>query len=352
MGMTRRELALFGGAGMVALAAQAVGASPPLPVGAAAFDPTPFVHPELRFLVPAFLKFKTGGTLSSETLGQLRKMLGGGAPDPAARAVRVPGRSGAPDVLAYVLNGTASGAVRPAILYVHGGGFVAGNAASKTGELQQLARDLDCVIVAVDYRLAPETQFPGPLEDCYAALTWLYRNAQSLGVDRRRIAVMGESAGGGLAAMLSIAARDRREVPILFQSLIYPMLDDRTGSTRAVQPPLGSLTWDSAANRFGWTSFLGVAAGSAHVPPGSVPARVERLTGLPRTFIGVGSIDLFVSEDVEYAQRLISEAVPTELLVVPGAFHGFNGAAPNAGVSRQFNTAVKLALQNAFASTW
>jgi acetyl esterase/lipase len=162
---------------------------------------------------------------------------------------------------------------------------------------------------------------------------------------------MGVSAGGGHAAMLVIAARDRGEVPVAFQCLIYPMLDDRTGSSRQVPPHLGAYIWVPASNRFGWSSLLGVPAGSRVVPAGAVPARVQNLAGLPPAFIGVGSIDLFVDEDIEYARRLIDSGVPTELFVVPGAYHGFDLIAPEASVSKAFRASWSTALANAFVRT-
>src|SRR5258705_2037403 len=161
----------------------------------------------------------------------------------------IPGRAGAPDVRVYVVNSTAGGAPRAAILYTHGGGFVLGDAKASLNAIQEVALALDCVIVTVEYRLAPETPFPGSLEDNYAGLKWLHANAGELGVDRSRIALAGESAGGGHAAMLAIAARDRGEVPITFQSLVYPMLDDRTGSTRKTPPHIGAFVWTPEYNR-------------------------------------------------------------------------------------------------------
>jgi acetyl esterase/lipase len=214
--------------------------------------------------------------------------------------------------------------------------------------LQRIALDHDCVIVTVDYRLAPETPFPGSLEDNYAALKWLHRSADSLGVDASRIVVMGESAGGGHAAMLAIAARDRGEAPIAFQLLIYPMLDDRTGSSRRVPPYVGAYVWLPAENRFAWSCLLGMPAGSGMVPIGAVPARVENLVGLPPTFVGVGSIDLFVDEDIHYARRLITSGVPTELCVVSGAYHGFDVIAPEAARSKDFVVTWSAALARAF----
>ncbi|HEX7856293.1 MAG TPA: alpha/beta hydrolase [Sphingobium sp.] len=354
MDITRRDFALLGSMGAIGAAALApiTHASATTTPATTPFDPTPYVHPELRFLVPQLMQLRSGTAMSTEQLPMLREMLASAPAIAEAQVVRIPASSRAPEVRAYLLKGEGPAHPKPALIYVHGGGYIAGSAASETRKLRQMAHELDCCILAVEYRLAPETPFPGPLEDCYAALEWLHSNAATLGVDPRRIAIMGESAGGGLAAMLAIAARDRKEIPILFQLLVYPMLDDRTGSTRSVKPPIGSLTWDSGTNRFGWTSFLGKPAGSAHVPAGSVPARVDNLAGLPRTFIGVGSIDLFVSEDLEYARRLIEQRVPTELLVVPGAFHGFQIAAPKADVSQQFNAAIKNALLSAFSLHW
>ena len=216
--------------------------------------------------------------------------------------------------------------------------------------LQRIAQTCNCLVVSVDYRLAPETRFPGALEDNYAALRWLYANADATGVDRNRIAIGGESAGGGHAAALAIAARDRKEVPIAFQLLIYPMLDDRTGSSRPVPPHIGEFVWTAESNVFGWTSLLGVPAGSAKIPPGSVPARVNDLLGRPPAYIGVGAIDLFVDEDIEYARRLIDAGVSTELHVIPGAYHAFERLAPKATVSTRFTESWTSALRRVLRS--
>jgi acetyl esterase/lipase len=231
---------------------------------------------------------------------------------------------GHPDVAIYVIN-AKPGTSRPAILHTHGGGFVMGSAESSINGLQELCVQLDCVAVSVEYRLAPETSYAGSVEDNYAGLKWLHANAASIGADPKKIAVMGESAGGGHAAMLAIAARDRGEVPICYQCLIYPMLDDRTGTSRKVPPHVGTLIWTPAQNYFGWESLLGTKPAGAKAPKGAVPARVLDLKGLPPAFIGVGTLDLFHDEDVDYAQRLNAVGVNAELIVVPGAFHGFDG---------------------------
>jgi acetyl esterase/lipase len=273
------------------------------------------------------------------------------APLPAGVLTRqAPGDRDQPPVTVYVVGADPGHAApRGAILFIHGGGLIAGDARDDLRRLQSLAKRLDCVIASVQYRLAPGNPFPGPREDCYAALKWLYAEATTLGVDPARLVVMGESAGGGLAAMLTIAARDRGAIPIAFQALVYPMLDDRTASTRPVGPNIGTLIWRAADNRKGWSAFLGKPAGSRDVPPGSVPARVADLAGLPPSFIGVGSIDLFAGEDIAFARRLVGAGVPVEMLVVPGAFHGFQLIAPNAPVSRQFTTALENALMRALA---
>jgi acetyl esterase/lipase len=257
---------------------------------------------------------------------------------------------GMPDVPVTVIGAGRSGAPRPAVLHIHGGGMILGRVGDTIVASQKLAAELDCVVVEVDYRLSPETPFPGPLEDCYTALGWLYDNAPALGVDPRRIAIMGESAGGGLAAMLAIAARDRGRIPVRYQVLIYPMLDDRTGSVRRVPPFIGTIGWNEAGNRFGWSSFLGRPAGSAGVPEGAVPARVERLAGLPPAFIGVGTLDLFVDEDIAFAGRLVQAGVPTQLHVTPDAYHGFDFIAPGSRAATAFTRAWKSALRAAFAT--
>src|SRR5215471_10211141 len=216
--------------------------------GKSLIDPMDLVNSELRPPLQMFLKMplpKFEVELNPAQLATLRKMDFGQKPrlqQPSVTERMVPGRGGAPDVRVFVINSKA-GERRPAILHTHGGGYFLGSASSDVPDLQVLAKTLDCVIVTVDYRLAPETRFPGSLEDNYAALKWLYTNAEELGADRTKFALAGESAGGGHAAMLAIAARDRGEVPVKFQSLVYPMLDDRTGST--LQPPayIGTYLW-------------------------------------------------------------------------------------------------------------
>lgn len=315
-------------------------------------DPLDFVDPELRASAQAQLS-QPLPTLTVEGLPALRAMWPVPDPLPAPTVVErlVPGMSGAPPVAVQVIGQVQGGRRRPAVLHIHGGGMISGRAKNLTPFCQELASRFDCLVVNVDYRLAPETPFPGPVQDLYAALKWLHDEAESLGVDRDRIAVMGESAGGGLAALLAIMARDRGEVPICLQVMLYPMLDDRTGSVGAVPDHIGAIGWNAAANAFGWSAFLGVPAGSAAVPIAAAPARIADLTGLAPAFIGVGAIDLFVEEDIDYARRLVTAGVPTTLVVAPGAYHAFDFVVPQARVSRDFTQAWQAALAAAFGQT-
>ncbi|MFA6124528.1 MAG: alpha/beta hydrolase [Sphingomonas sp.] len=349
--LTRRDLAINGLAGLAA-------ASLPHSAGMAQ-APTPrvvdlsLVDPQLRAAAREAAPITTMlSALSTATLPSVRAAGGKVSAFEAGVPVdrrSIPGGRSAPDVVIYVINARA-GTARPAILHTHGGGFVVGTAANDVPRLQAMAAALDCVIVTVDYRLAPEVGYQGAIEDNYAGLRWLFANAALLGADPQRIAVMGESAGGGHAALLALAARDRGEFRLAFQLLVYPMLDDRTGSSRPVPATVGQIIWTPAANRFGWGAFLGQTPGTAKVPAAAVPARVRDLSGLPPAFICVGALDLFVEEDMEYARRLIGVGVPTELLVVPGAFHGFDNGSPDARVVKQFNDAKLNALRRIWAT--
>jgi acetyl esterase/lipase len=204
-----------------------------------------------------------------------------------------------------------------------------------------------CVAVSVDYRLAPETGHPGPVEDCYAALKWFYENAGLLGVNPRKIAIGGESAGGGLAAALGLMARDRGEVPVAFQLLSYPMIEDRDAGNP--HPFTGEFIWSTASNRFGWRALLGESAGGEEVSQYAAAARAVNLEGLPPTCIGVGAIDLFLDENVAYAQRLVRAGVPTELHIYPGAYHGFDLSVETADVSKRFRRDMVDALKRALS---
>jgi len=226
---------------------------------------------------------------------------------------------------------------RPALLYLHGGGYVFGSPEQILPTMQRLAADAGCVICLPAYRLAPENTFPAPLEDNHLALSWMFENAIALGIDTDRIAVGGDSAGGGHAASLAIAARDRQLYPIAFQLLLYPMLDDRTGSSRPAPAKVGEFIWTAENNEFGWSSYLGCPAGGPNVPSQAVPARIEDLTDLPPTLIATGSLDLFCDENTRFADRLDQNGVDVDLQIFSGAFHGFNVMVPEAKISKRFH---------------
>lgn len=311
------------------------------------------VDPELRDIALKMKAMTESYTpLSLNKLAQRRATIAAMAP-PWLEGItveerQIAGDDGNPEVTIFIVNAKPGGSV-PAILHLHGGGFNAGSSRAGMCQIQELAEALDCVVVSVEYRLAPESPFPGALADNYAALRWMHENAQQIGADTTRIAVLGESAGGGHAALLALKARDLGTYPICFLALIYPMLDDRTGTSRAVPDHIGAFGWNAETNRFGWECYLGRAPGGDDIPAEAVPARIKNLAGLPPSFIGIGTLDLFVSENITFANRLIEAAVPVELVVIPGAIHGFDTLAKESAPAKRF-TALKLAaLRRAFA---
>lgn len=235
---------------------------------------------------------------------------------------------------------------RPCLLWIHGGGYVGGSPFITDLRLFRWAGEHDCVVVAVQYGLAPEKPYPAGLEDCYAGLSWVHEHADELGVDPARVAVVGESAGGGLAAALAILARDRGEYPILFQLLIYPMVDDRTvlDADRPDAP-----VWTKAANALAWAAYHSGLAHGQTPPITAAPgrARPDQLTGLPPCFLSVGSLDLFRDEVIDYAKALQRAGVPAELHVYAGTFHASDHLAPEAAVSRRFERDLDTALGRA-----
>jgi triacylglycerol lipase len=232
---------------------------------------------------------------------------------------------GGPDVRLVVIAPPSGTKDRGAILHIHGGGMVVGTADRAVADKPLLAVEHDCVVVSVDYRLAPETPFPGPQEDNYAALLWLAANAAALDVDPARIVVMGESAGGGLAASLALMARDRGGPQPAGQALIYPMLDWRTGGPedRYRNRHTGEFVWTREKNRFGWEALRGGYQPTDARKAWFSPALADDLAGLPPAYLSTGALDLFLDEDLDYARRLIDCGVPTELHVYPGAIHAF-----------------------------
>ncbi|MDH4148594.1 MAG: alpha/beta hydrolase fold domain-containing protein [Acidimicrobiia bacterium] len=274
------------------------------------------------------------GTLSDETLPQIRAAMAGfPVPELSDQVTRtdheVPGSGG---VVVRVHRPVGAQGELPCVYWMHGGGLVLGSYAGDDARFDRWCPMFDCVGVSVEYRLAPETPYPGPLDDCYAGLRWVHDRAAELGVDRSRIGIGGASAGAGLAAGLGLLARDRGEVALAFQLLIYPMLDDRqiTASSQWLDP-----IWPPAANTYGWRAYLGDRAKGADVPEYAAPARATNLAGLPSTLIAVGAIDGFSDEDIDYAVRLRHAGVPVELHVYPGAPHGFDSLLPNTAIAKR-----------------
>jgi acetyl esterase/lipase len=231
-----------------------------------------------------------------------------------------------------------------ALLWIHGGGLVMGSAKQDDRFCRAVAERLGLFVASVDYRLAPEHPYPAALDDCMAGLRWLL---EARGFAPQRVAVGGDSAGGGLAAAVALRHRDSGAQTLAFQLLAYPMLDDRTTLRTEFDAPQvrkRMRMWSPDSNRFGWNAYLNGGAGDGQAVPYAAPARAEDVRDLPPAWIGVGSNDLFHDEDVIYAQRLTDAGVPCELVVVPGAYHGFDLVQQRAAVSKQFTSAKVAAL--------
>jgi acetyl esterase/lipase len=245
----------------------------------------------------------------------------------------VPAREGSPEVPLIICRPTTIHTTVPLLYFIHGGGMIMGTARDGIGEALDLAEEVGAALISVEYRLAPETPHPGPVEDCYAGLAWAVEHAAELGVDPARVVVGGASAGGGLAAAVALLARDRGGPGLLGQLLVYPMIDDRNDTPSAHQMATAPI-WDQATNEVGWTALLGAARGGPDVSPYAAPARAANLAGLPPAYIDVGSVDTFRSEDIDYAERLWEAGGVAELHVWPGGSHGFDVFAPDSYLTR------------------
>jgi acetyl esterase/lipase len=231
-----------------------------------------------------------------------------------------------------------------AMLWIHGGGMVMGVPEQDDPWLSSLADELGILVVSVEYRLATEDPYPAGLDDCMTAVWWLHRTATDLGVDPHRVAVGGSSAGGGLAAAVALRARDEGGPPLCFQLLNYPMLDDRT-VLRVDHGGTGEFTWTPVSNRFGWSAYLGGEPREHDDRAHAVPARATDLSGLPPAWIGVGQLDLFHAEDVEYARRLAEAGVACELVDEPGMYHGADQLVPKAARMKAYRQSMVDALR-------
>ncbi len=245
---------------------------------------------------------------------------------------QVPGRDGAPDVTIRVHRPKSAAGALPCLYWMHGGGYVFGTYTQDDLRFDKWCQSLNMVGVSVEYRLAPETPYPGPLEDAYAGLVWVHANASEIGVDPNRIGIGGGSAGAGLAAGLALLVRDRGEIPLTCQLLIYPMIDDRRVTESSTwEVPI----WPPKSNETGWKAYLGPLFGTDDIPAYAAATRATDLAGLPPAFIIVGALDGFLDEDVDYAMRMTRASVPVELHVYPGGPHGFDALLPGTQLARR-----------------
>ena len=286
-------------------------------------------HSTLDLLDPAYHEMVTTfGTLdiSDETLAAVRQIMNADGsfsemPD-VVETFAVPDSSAS---FRLFRPEQSEKSAKPVGIYIHGGGMISGRAASSDAHCFQLVQSQDVIVANVEYRLAPETPLPDSVEDCHDVLAYVFNNAEALGVDPNRISVMGHSAGGGLAAALSILTRDRGEVPIKSQFLIYPMLDHRTDTTAGPVNNLatGEFIWNRTNNRYGWNTLRGNYKLDDERIGQFSPSLAPSTAGLPSAFIATGSLDLFREEDADYALRLIRERISCEFHIYDGAVQGF-----------------------------
>ncbi len=303
------------------------------------------VDPALLPLLEAFPPID----VSAETLPGFRTVVKEMSvmPDPATHPdvrieeVVVPGGGAAASGIRCLLHRPTQRTSSGALLDIHGGGFVMGCAEMDVPRNIELVRATGCTILAVDYRFAPEHPHPAALEDCHAALVWLAAQLPALGITSGRIGLIGESAGGGLAAALALLARDRKSVPLTCQALIYPMLvpPEHSLDTRSPDPRTGHFVWTRASNSFAWSAFLPDPA-AARTIAGLAPD----LSGLPPAFLAVGELDLFVHDNLAYVGRLLGAGCPVEAHLYPGAFHAFDRMV-DAPVSRRYASELTAFIQ-------
>ena len=284
--------------------------------------------------------------LSRDTVVAVRTMRAEWSPPPAETFLTIEEHRFATDdgVVRVVLYGPPDREVRPGLLWVHGGGYVLGT--PEDDRARVIAEEVGCRVVSVDYRLAPEHPFPAGVEDCFASLRWMVEHASELCIDPERIAVGGQSGGGGMAAGFVLMNRDRGGPQPVLQLLLYPMIDNLhdTPSGRYSNHPV----WNRATSLRAWEMYLDGTPGP-DASPYAAATRAEDLAGLPPTFICIGSEELFRDENIDYARRLIAAGVSTELAVFPGVYHGADLFVPDAAVSRRLNRSFVQALSDAFA---
>jgi acetyl esterase/lipase len=289
------------------------------------------VTPELR--TPAALL--TGIPMNALTLPLIRALMGWRSrPEPGVTLTEHRVGDGSIEVL--VQAPADRSARRPAVLWLHGGGLCAGSAQLEAQPAGRLAGEIGAVVVSPNYRLAPENPFPAALDDCMAVLAWMVKDADELGIDPSRIGLYGWSSGGGLAAAVAQRALDEG-VRLRAQALVSPMLDDRT-ALRDDLSGRGELTWSPRSNRWAWTAYLGRRPRIDDAPEYAAPARRADVAGLPAAWIGVGDLEVFYDEGVDYAAALKSAGVPCELVTVQGMYHTADGVRQDAPSMRRFRS--------------
>lgn len=289
------------------------------------------IHPELK----AAFEAAPAMTITAETLSSLQKYFVI-APEalPKDDAVEVHDEVIGGKLRVMVYKPKSDAEKLPGLLWIHGGGHILGTPEQDAALCIRFAKEAGCIVVAPDYRLAPEHKYPADVEDCYNALVWMTEN---LPVRKDRVAVSGQSAGGGLTAAVALMARDKKAPAIHFQMPLYPMLDCRT-----ITPSTYQITdhrvWCRDFNLTAWKIYLGddVNADNVKDVPAYVsPALAEDVSNLPPAYIMVGGLDPFRDESIAYAQRMMQAGVPVELHVVPGCTHGFEVGFPDAEVSKR-----------------
>lgn len=257
----------------------------------------------------------------------------------------VPGWEGDPEVPVRVYRPRSAATAAPGILLIHGGGFIVGSVEAEHAGAVLMAADTGAVVVSVDYRLAPEHPYPAALHDCYASLAYLHAEAAPLGVDPSRVAVVGTSAGGGLAAAVALVARDLSGPPLCFQMLHIPELDDRL-ETPSMREFVDSPIWNRPLAVQSWQAYLGKLSGSPDVPAHAAPARATDLSGLPPAYVSTAENDPLRDEGIAYALGLLRAGVSVELHQFPGTFHG-SALVSTAAVSRRAQREAAMVLQRA-----
>ncbi len=301
------------------------------------------IHPELRKATASFPKLPIASGIGRALTRSLLPLL---LPKPKTPAGITIEQLKTPAGLKLRVYSPAGDKTRAAMLYIHGGGMIIGSPAMDDALLSGIAAQLDIVVVSPEYRLAPEHPYPAAMDDCRAAWQWIQENLSQRGIDSTRIAIGGESAGGGLAAGLVLRIHDEGGPQPVAQWLFCPMLDDKTALDRSLDQ-VDHFVWNNKMNLVGWTSYLGKNIGSDKVSVYAAPSRREDLKGLPKAWIGVGDVELFYEEDKAYANKLTAAGVACDLDVVSGAPHAFEGVAPDSQLAKEYVARSKAWLKKA-----